>query len=306
MDDYLDEEDNYLDEEVDPSVLERLPWYETPLDPSKNCIRLLTLHPGKEDDGLVCGLFVVSLDEKPEYETLSYVWGEPGRTRAITVAGTRFDATVNLADFLQCLRLPNAARTLWADAVCIDQQSVREKSHQIGLMARIYRQAAKANVWFGPMGPTWQEAIEVEGDEHRPYVPTSRMTPPMWARAERHACGFRSHFVSLGGRMVSRSELPPDPEGQPPEELLFETLGVLDEIAQGKHLYEFPLLCLDGGRVVMNRRWPLILDCVRFLLTRPWWYRVWTLQEVRVAPRPPPLPLSFKSCPRVSRLCVFD
>ena len=66
--------------------------------------------------------------------------------------------------------------------------------------------------------------------------------------------------------------------------MLFRSLGVLDEIAQGKHLYEFPLLYLEGGRVGMNRRWPLILDCMRFLLTRPWWYRVWTLQEVRIGP----------------------
>ena len=122
--------DDYLEDEIDPSVLERLPWYETPLDASKHCIRLLTLHPGRGDETLACDLFVVSLDDKPEYETLSYVWGDPGQTRAITVAGTRFDATVNLADFLQCLRLPNAARTLWADAVCIDQRSVQEKSHQ--------------------------------------------------------------------------------------------------------------------------------------------------------------------------------
>lgn len=286
--------DDYLDDEFDPSVLERLPWYETPLNPSKNCIRLLNLHPGKGDDVLVCDLFVVSLDDKPEYETLSYVWGEPGRTRAITVAGTRFDATVNLADFLQCLRLPNASRTVWADAICIDQQSVQEKSHQIGLMARVYRQAAQANVWFGPMGPAWQDDIEVQGEEPRPYVPTSRMTPLMWEQAELHACGFRSHFTSIGGRMVSRSELPPDPEDQPPEELLFETLAVLDKIARGKHLYEFPLLHLDGGRVRMNRRWPLILDCVRFLLTRPWWYRVWTLQEVRIGSS-----LRFRPCPRL-------
>ncbi|KAK7937854.1 uncharacterized protein PG986_014722 [Apiospora aurea] len=34
----------------------------------------------------------------------------------------------------------------------------------------------------------------------------------------------------------------------------------------------------------MNRKWPLTLDCARWLLTRPWWSRVWTLQEA-VLPR---------------------
>jgi hypothetical protein len=61
---------------------------------------------------------VLSLDADPDFEVLSYVWGDPKETRRITVGGVAFNATVNLFDFLHCLRLPEADRCIWADAIC--------------------------------------------------------------------------------------------------------------------------------------------------------------------------------------------
>ena len=40
-------------------------------------IRLCTLLPGFFDEPVACSLSVVSLDDKSEYESLSYVWGAP-------------------------------------------------------------------------------------------------------------------------------------------------------------------------------------------------------------------------------------
>ena len=40
-------------------------------------IRLCTLLPGTFDEPVACNLNVVSLDDKPEYESLSYAWGAP-------------------------------------------------------------------------------------------------------------------------------------------------------------------------------------------------------------------------------------
>ena len=62
-----------FDLDLDPSILQRLPWLETPLPADKNCIRLLKLEAGNGDDPLVCKLQVVSLDDDPYYEALSYV-----------------------------------------------------------------------------------------------------------------------------------------------------------------------------------------------------------------------------------------
>lgn len=167
-------------------------------------------------------------------------------------------------------------------------------------MARIYRQAAKAAIWFGHFTEAWQgdivAALEESGslgDElGATYVPASHMTARMWEGAERYCAAQKEHFVSVGG------ELLPEPaddaadtsssKDKALDELLFETLRILDSLVRGKHLWEFPLLYHDPNTpsgIAMNRKWPLLLDCARWLLTRPWWSRVWTLQEA-VLPRP--------------------
>ncbi|KAK8057483.1 hypothetical protein PG996_011420 [Apiospora saccharicola] len=289
----------------DAAKVSRRPWLETQLIPAKSQIRLMTLHRGRAPDPIVVNLHVISLDDENEnespssnnFETLSYVWGDPTQTEPIAVSGVRFDATRNLAEFLRCLRLPNAERVVWADAICIDQTSVAEKSHQIGLMARIYRQAAKAAIWFGHLTEAWQDdivaALEESGslgeEEGKVYVPTSHMTARMWEGAEKYCAAQKERFVSVGGKLLpddtSDTNHPEDEEAL--DELLFETLRILDSLVRGKHLWEFPLLYRDHSSpsgVAMNSKWPLTLDCARWLLTRPWWSRVWTLQEA-VLPR---------------------
>ncbi|KAI4086712.1 MAG: hypothetical protein L6R37_008392, partial [Teloschistes peruensis] len=38
---------------------------------------------------------------------------------------------------------------MWIDALCINQQDVKEREHQADLMKRIYRQAQQVTVWLG-------------------------------------------------------------------------------------------------------------------------------------------------------------
>ncbi|KAF2628375.1 HET-domain-containing protein, partial [Macroventuria anomochaeta] len=119
------------------------------LDPAFSKIRILKLCQGADSSPIRCELQVVSLDDNPYYGALSYVWGDCNITKSIHVNEVRFEATANLFDFLHSLRLATTDRYLWADAICIDQSNEEEKSHQIGLMTRIYRQANEAHVWFG-------------------------------------------------------------------------------------------------------------------------------------------------------------
>jgi hypothetical protein len=39
---------------------------------------------------------------------------------------------------------------VWADAVCINQEDIRERGHQVALTGRIYTSAAKVIIWLGP------------------------------------------------------------------------------------------------------------------------------------------------------------
>ncbi|KAI1492140.1 heterokaryon incompatibility protein-domain-containing protein [Biscogniauxia mediterranea] len=90
----------------------------------------------------------------PEYEALSYSWGDPtGPEYLLKCNGHRFVALRSLANALLALRLPDRPRTVWIDAICIHQERVQraidEKGQQIGMMQHIYRGAARTVVWLG-------------------------------------------------------------------------------------------------------------------------------------------------------------
>jgi len=115
--------------------------------------RLLRLNPGDFSDDLHVELEQVLLDGTSTYEALSYVWGSPAHSVPILVGPTRehtISVTQNLAIALRHLRAVSESRTLWVDAICIDQSDLEERSYQVTLMSDIYRKASQVIVWLGP------------------------------------------------------------------------------------------------------------------------------------------------------------
>ena len=83
-------------------------------------IRLLMIAPaGSVNQPVKCQLRRFVLHEAPAYEALSYVWGDPAAKTKIICNRDLFMTTLNLFQALARLRLPNAIRTIWADAICI-------------------------------------------------------------------------------------------------------------------------------------------------------------------------------------------
>jgi hypothetical protein len=62
----------------------------------------------------------------PEFEALSYVWGDPLITRQIKLNSQPFRVTENLEAALRRLRHDDRARIMWIDAICINQRNPRE------------------------------------------------------------------------------------------------------------------------------------------------------------------------------------
>ena len=118
-------------------------------------IRLLILPPGKPLDEIDCRIIHRELKSKPAFEALSYVWGSVDNSLTATCdpSGRWLSITQNLAKALKALRMEGAPRTLWVDAICINQNDNSEKSHQVRLMRRIYGQASKVIAWIGEESP---------------------------------------------------------------------------------------------------------------------------------------------------------
>ncbi|KAI0113623.1 HET-domain-containing protein [Nemania sp. FL0031] len=122
-----------------------------PLNATNRQIRLLSLLP---NSGRVrCRLRHVSLEKlEDEYETLSYCWGlQTTRHVKISVDGLDFLIAANLhAALLRLRHLDyNRPKTLWIDAICINQSDLVEKSNQIILMGDIYSRSRRVIIWIG-------------------------------------------------------------------------------------------------------------------------------------------------------------
>lgn len=113
-------------------------------------IRLLILEPAPvSDPGVHVRLVQCRPQSAPTYDALSYVWGDQTRKTTISLDGKPFQITANLIWALQRARDPHEARVLWADAICINQLDLQERSRQVAMMGSIFSSARRVLVCMG-------------------------------------------------------------------------------------------------------------------------------------------------------------
>ena len=114
-----------------------------PLHPERNEIRLLTILPSTKAESIIrCSLKSVSLDNSPEFEAISYVWGDVSKKTDIIINDTLFYVTRSVDKTLRLLRRKYRRRVVWIDFVCINQHDVPEKNTQVPLLGRVYESAS--------------------------------------------------------------------------------------------------------------------------------------------------------------------
>ncbi|KAI1128992.1 heterokaryon incompatibility protein-domain-containing protein [Nemania abortiva] len=87
----------------------------------------------------------------PEYIALSYVWGEESVVSTISVNGATVPIRTNLAQALASIRVSDPVAYVWADAICINQQDDQEKSILVQHMGEIFANAKLVYAWLGPI-----------------------------------------------------------------------------------------------------------------------------------------------------------
>jgi len=138
--------------ESSPSPLPPAPDLYRPLDFINFEFRLLTLLeiPGDSAEAEVCcKLEHAYLDDPPQYHALSYCRGDASVTVPIQVNGQTKQVTTNLEAALRELR-NRKITTLWADALCINQEDSLERGLQVMRMGLIYSKAIEVFAWLGP------------------------------------------------------------------------------------------------------------------------------------------------------------
>ncbi|KAK4208496.1 heterokaryon incompatibility protein-domain-containing protein [Rhypophila decipiens] len=144
-----------------------------PLDRTRSEIRLLEIMPAYGRSlPLKCTIRHTALGSST-YRCLSYVWGDQNNDVKSRIAITykkpilerlklrtghqssesenfRLEIGSSLAAALVHLRRKHKRVTIWADALCINQQDDEEKNWQVELMTEIYSTATHVHAWLGP------------------------------------------------------------------------------------------------------------------------------------------------------------
>ena len=118
------------------------------VDSLNHKIRVVWIRPGLTHDGLIkCQLKHVGVGS--QHACLSYMWGSPEPRKQILINGKRFSVRHNLWKFLDLARWRNETQPIWIDAICIDQDNIEERDHQVQMMRERYRSAKEVLVWLG-------------------------------------------------------------------------------------------------------------------------------------------------------------
>src|SRR5262245_19122459 len=111
-----------------------MPIHYTPLDVARNEIRVIRFTRNQKRP-IEVELVTICRDDKPEYQCLSYVWGD-GDPIVIVVNGLGTTVTPNLGEALERLEKEENLTQLWVDAICINQEDMVEKCHQVSMMGK--------------------------------------------------------------------------------------------------------------------------------------------------------------------------
>ena len=234
--------------------------------PTADHFRLLELLPvGRHsDDTLRCRLLVSALaDARDTYTAISYAWGDnalPLR-KPIICDGSKAFITPTLYSALTRLRYLSSSRLLWADALCVDQSSNQERAQQVQLMKQIYAEARSVVIDLGEVEERDAMLLEcfceLDGISQDDWVAA---TAKFMYSMIRNPVG--SNEIDSGSRLLS----------------IKVGIAAIQSLVSGI-VYGFP----------SSPRWEELFDeaqvwaGLKRFLERPWFGRLWVIQEFALA-----------------------
>jgi hypothetical protein len=118
-----------------------------PLELDKQVFRLIQVLPQKPGSPIEIDLWHSNISTK--YRCLSYMWGDQTEKYDILLNGRAFRVAKNLYEFLDFATQEYLGEPLWIDAICIDQDNIPERGHQVQRMGSVYSGAQEVLVWLG-------------------------------------------------------------------------------------------------------------------------------------------------------------
>ena len=243
-------------------------------------IRLIHLLPGCQDSSSKCSIEHVNLESKPQYEALSYMWGVPVEELPIEIDNSTIRIRPNLWSALYHLRYEHQERIIWIDALCINQNDTNERNHQVNQMGEIYSIASRVVLWLGESDNSSSRAMGYVGNFYRfAKRPESNL-----------ASGYFSEETSGNGRSNSESgksrngeelgKTDDDPLHPLIQSNLQQRLTTVSDREASAPVGEAKVGFTEEETIIVNKE---IWDSIPYLCFRPYWSRLWIVQEVVLA-----------------------
>jgi hypothetical protein len=241
-----------------------------PLNHPESQIRLLQLHPGRGK--IQCSLLTVDLNSslRPGYEPISYCWGSQKNPKFIYVEKFKFAVGRNLYAALKRLRYRDAIRILWCDSICIDQANIPEKNVQVPLMTKIYQNGLRTIAWLGE-NPLDKQVFPM-------FEALAAFSNSEGATRNRHQ-GNRLWSLYEPYTELSNSKQTTKIASSHWHELTSKGHDDRRSFFRNTWIGNYVLFSLQWYQ---NRRARIAIE--RFF-ARPWFSRVWVIQEVAVSPK---------------------
>lgn len=238
-------------------------------------IRVLELEQGGWDDTIKCSLVVVDLNSlpKPGFEAISYVWGDKSEDPPQTlVDGHKLNVGVNLHTALRHFRSKTKTRTLWVDAICINQNNVKERNQQVEMMRDIYHQCERVLIWLGESKATTPQTSQMGSYEWKTDFSGSSPHPTIHdhdrERIRQFVARYKRYY-ELPFALRYHSRIDSD----------MGAYCLISLLAQNMCLNKdnFSFLRHEASRNIF-----LVLADI---VSAPWWTRIWVIQELVFAPQ---------------------
>ncbi len=181
-------------------------------------IRIFTLFPSISRGSKLRGrLRVVDIDSDVQYDALSYVWGAYDSSGCVIIDGSACATKCPPSKvFSKHLRRRDKERSLWIDAVCIDQKHDAEKNQQVKMMGDIYRRCNSDLAWLeDPPNADEDYWMDAVCPKNRRVQDSSSESSTSSRQSDQS--GWFSRFprlpLGLGRRWFSRRSVWPPPPG---------------------------------------------------------------------------------------------
>jgi hypothetical protein len=246
--------------------------YSQTLSVERQDIRLLHVKPGAFDDPISAYFSIASLKEaevrEVDFRALSYCWGDPAEREDISLSpnqneieyGTPFSIGKSAAQAIRRLRLEKETLVIWIDAVCINQDDLEERAHQVTLMTQIYSLASTVHIWLGEDNHGIEACLKLIRD-------ICNYNSELCQGGEACSCDGTKHSTPLGDIKAFGEEK--KKEGH---KISFKGMFEVFEL----HLKTWSREIIDMAGWYGNTQLSFLMST---LYENPWFSRVWVIQE---------------------------